>query len=69
MSPRKSVVESVTFKMVSKVLIKETDKNFEFITEILFRLLGFGHITIPIVVENQTLVLFWNETLLNLVEN
>ena len=62
MSPRKSVVESVTFKMVSKVLIKENDKNFEFITEILFRLLGFGDITIPIVVENQTLVLFWNET-------
>ena len=37
-------------------------KNFEFITEILFRFLGFGDITVPIVIEIQTLVLFWNET-------
>ena len=27
---------SVTFKMASKVFIEETDKNFDFITEILF---------------------------------
>ena len=30
---------SETFKMASKVFIEETDKNFEFITEILFRFL------------------------------
>ena len=44
--------------MESKVSIEETDKNFEFITEILFRFLGFGDFKIPIVIENQTLVLF-----------
>lgn len=33
---------SVTFKMASMVLIEETDKSFEFLTEILFRFLGFG---------------------------
>ena len=33
---------SVTFKMASKVFIEETDKNFDFTTEILFRFLGFG---------------------------
>ena len=32
---------SVTFKMVSKVFIEETDKNLDFITEILFRFPGF----------------------------
>ena len=36
-----SRLASVTFKMASKVFIEETDKNFEFITEILFRFLGF----------------------------
>ena len=30
----------VTFKMASKVFIEETDKNFDFITEMLFRFLG-----------------------------
>ena len=39
MTPRHA---SVTLKMASKVFIKETDKNFEFITEILFRFLAFG---------------------------
>ena len=29
----------VTFKMASKVFIEETDKNFDFITEMLFRFL------------------------------
>ena len=53
-----SRLESVTFKKASKVLIEETDKNFEFITEILFRFLLFGDFKIPIVIENQTLVLF-----------
>ena len=33
---------SVTFKMASKVFIEETDKSLDFITEILFRFLGFG---------------------------
>ena len=37
-----SRLASVTFKMASKVFIEETDKNFDFITEILFRFLGFG---------------------------
>ena len=31
----------VTFKMASKVFIEETDKNLDFITEILFQFLGF----------------------------
>ena len=31
-----SRLASVTFKMASKVFIKEKDKNFDFITEILF---------------------------------
>ena len=53
-----SRLASVTFKMASKVFVEETDKNFEFITEILFRFLGFGDFKIPIVIENQTLVLF-----------
>ena len=43
---------SVTFKMVSKVFIEETDKNFDFITEILFRFLGFGDVKVSIVIEN-----------------
>ena len=37
-----SRLTSVTFKMASKVFIEETDKNFDFITEILFRFFGFG---------------------------
>ena len=37
-----SRLASVTFKMASKVFIEETDKNFEFITEILFRCLAPG---------------------------
>ena len=43
---------SVTFKMASKVFIEETDKNFDFITEILFRFLGFGGFKVSIVIEN-----------------
>ena len=57
-----SGLASVTFKMASKVFIEETDKNFEFITEILFRCLAPGDFKIAIVIENQTLVLFCNET-------
>ena len=40
----------VTFKMASKVFIEETDINFKFITEILFRFLGFGDFKILIVI-------------------
>ena len=36
-----SRLASVTFKIASKVFIEETDENFAFITEILFRF-GFG---------------------------
>ena len=44
-----SSLASVTFKMASKVFIEETDKNFEFITEIQFQ---FGDFKVPIVIEN-----------------
>ena len=65
MSPRKSVVESacqydvtsrvsITFKMASEVFIEETDKNFDFVTEILFRFLGFGDFKVSVVIENET---------------
>ena len=47
-----SRLASVTFKMASKVFIEETDKNFDFITEILFRFLGFGDFKVSIVTEN-----------------
>ena len=43
---------SVTFKMASKVFIEETDKNLDFITEILFRFLGFRGFKVPTVIEN-----------------
>ena len=42
----------VTFKMASKVFFELTDKNFDFITEILSRFLGFGDFKVPIVIEN-----------------
>ena len=45
-------VVSVTFKMASKVLIEDSDKNFDFITEILFRFLGFGDFRVSIVIED-----------------
>ena len=47
-----SRLASGTFKMASKVFIKETDKNFDFIKEILFRFLGFGDLYVPIFIEN-----------------
>ena len=47
-----SRLASVTFKMASKVFIEETDKNFDFITEILFGFLGFGDLKVSIVIEN-----------------
>ena len=61
-SPRKSVVQSARqydvtsrvsdFKMASKVFMEETDKNFDFITEIPFPFLGFGDFKVPVVIEN-----------------
>ena len=54
-----SRLASVTFKMASKVFIEETDKIFDFITEILFRFLGFGDFKVSIVIENKTSVLFF----------
>ena len=53
-----SRLASVTFKMAGKVFIEETDKNFDFITEILFRFLGFRDFKVAIVIENYTYVLF-----------
>ena len=47
--------------MASKVSFELTDKNFDFISEILFRFLGFGDFKVPIVIENYTYVLFWTE--------
>ena len=44
-----SRLASVTFKMASKVFIEVTDKNFDFITEILFLFLGFGDFKVSIV--------------------
>ena len=41
--------------MASKLFIEETDKNFDFITEILFRFLGFGDFKGSIVIENYRL--------------
>ena len=62
-APMKSVVQSacqsvtsslasVTFKMASKVYIEETDKMFDFITEIPFRFLEFRDFKVSIVIEN-----------------
>ena len=47
-----SRLASVTVKMASKVFIKETDKNFDSITEIPFRFLGFGDFKVSIFVES-----------------
>ena len=63
MSPRKSVVQSARqYDVTSRVgnfqngeqsvHRTETDKNFDFITEILFRFLGFGDFKVSIVIEN-----------------
>ena len=47
-----SRLASVTLKTASKVFTEETDKNFDFITVILFRFLGFGDFKVSIVTEN-----------------
>ena len=63
MSPRKSVVQSARqYDVTSRVgnfqngeqsvHRTETDKNFDFITEILFRSLGFGDFKVSIFIEN-----------------
>ena len=46
----------------SKVFIEDTGKNFNFITEISFRFLGFGDFKVPIVIKKLDLstVLEWN---------
>ena len=38
--------------VANKEFIEETDKNFDFITEIPFRFLGFGNLKVSIVIEN-----------------
>ena len=38
-----SRLASVTFKMASKVFTEETNKNVDFVTDILFRFLGIGY--------------------------
>ena len=50
-----SHLASGTFKMASKVFIEETVKNFDFITKILFRFLGFEDFKVSIVIENYFL--------------
>ena len=47
-----SRLASVTFKMARKVFMEGTDKNFDVITEILFRFLGFGDFKVSIVIED-----------------
>ena len=43
---------TVIFKMANKEFIEETDKNFDFITEIPFRFLEVGDFKVSIVIEN-----------------
>ena len=63
MSPRKSVVQSAyQYDVTSRVSDFQngeqsvhriqTNKNFDFITEIPFRFLGFGDFKVSIVIEN-----------------
>ena len=47
-----SRLASVIFKMANKEFIEETDKNFDFITEIPFRFLEVGDFKVSIVIEN-----------------
>ena len=53
-----SRLESVIFKMPNKVLIEETNKNLANTIPISW----IWQNSIPIVKEDRTLVLFWNET-------
>ena len=40
------------FQNGEQIFIEKTGKNFDFITEILFRFLGFGGFKVAIVIEN-----------------
>ena len=40
------------FQNGEQIFIEKTDKNFDFITEILFRFLGFGDFRVSIVIED-----------------
>ena len=40
-------------KIILILITEETDKNFDFVTEILFRFLGFGDFKVSIVIENS----------------
>ena len=61
-SPTKSVVQSASqydvtsrvsnFQNGEQIFIEKTDKNFDFITEMLFRFLGFGGFKVAIFIEN-----------------
>ena len=53
-----SRLASVTFKMASEMFSEQTDKTFDFITEILFRFLGFGDFKVSIVIETRLKYLF-----------
>lgn len=44
------------------MFVEETDKNLGFLTHILFQFLRLDDVKIPIVIDNQYLVLFSNET-------
>ena len=48
-----SRLASVTFKMASKVFIEETDKNVDFIMEMLFLFLAFGDFKVSIVIARK----------------
>ena len=71
-SRRKSVVQSACqcdvtsrvgdFQSGEQSVHRRDGYKFRIITAILFRFLGSGDFRIPIVIEKQTLVLFWNET-------
>lgn len=57
-----SRLASKTLIMANKVLVEETDKKIEFLTDILYRFHRFGNVKMPIVRENQGLVPFLDET-------
>ena len=71
-SPRKSVVQSAChydvksrvgdFQNGEQSVHRRDGYKFRIVTAILFWFLGPGDFKIPIVIEKQTLVLFWNET-------
>ena len=48
--------------MASKVVVDEEDKIIEFLTLMLFHFLRFGDVKIRIEIENQYIVLIFDET-------